>query len=207
VSKLTRCEASFSLHPGIECKIIASNPHRSRGLHPAVSFFAGGSTASLLGPFRIHRAEAISERRRTASSVTNVLHRNAFVEAKSGRCDRVIRAAGSNRSRQLRGVFSVGKFVQDPRPNRVRNWCACRNAFAMGCIGQRQRICRRNIQPKVTGIRGGIRSRIARVFDGDGIRQIVLAIPESRHAEDPVAVSTSGIAAKGNCKQFEVLAC
>ena len=83
---------------------------------PAVSFFAGGSTASLLGPFRIHRAEAISERRRTASNVTNVLHRNAFVEAKSGRCDRVIPAARSNRSRELRGVFSVGKFVQDPPP-------------------------------------------------------------------------------------------
>src|SRR5713101_8168651 len=83
---------------------------------PAVSFFAGGSTASLLGPFRIHRAEAISERRRTTSTVTNVLHRNAFDEAKSGRCDSVIRAAGSNRSRQLRGVFSAGKFVQDPPP-------------------------------------------------------------------------------------------
>ena|ERR1700674_1164402 len=83
---------------------------------PAESFFAGGGTASLLGPFWIHRAEAISERRRTASSVTNVLHRDAFVEAKSGRCDRVIRAAGRNRSREIRGVFSAGKFVQDPRP-------------------------------------------------------------------------------------------
>src|ERR1700687_2044489 len=72
---------------------------------PAVSSLAVGSTASLLGPFRIHRAEAISKRRRTTSSVTNVLHRNAFDEAKSGRCDRVIRAAGSNRSRQLRGSF------------------------------------------------------------------------------------------------------
>src|ERR1700693_1228599 len=92
-----------------------NTPYRSPGLHPAVSFCAGGSTASLLGPFRIHRAEAISEQRRTTSSVTNVLHRNAFVEAKSGRCDRVIRAAGRNRSREIRGVFSAGKFVQDPR--------------------------------------------------------------------------------------------
>src|ERR1700686_3547595 len=94
---------------------------------PAVSFFPRGSTASLLGPFRIHRAEAISERRRIASGVTNVLDRNAFDEAKSGRSDvdpplcvnkvdGVIRAAGSNRSRELRGVFSVGKFVQHPRP-------------------------------------------------------------------------------------------
>ena len=64
---------------------------------------------------------------------------------------------------------------------------------------QRQGICRRNIQPKATGIR----SRIARVFDGDGIRQIVPAIPESRQAEDPVAVHASGISAKGNRKQFE----
>ena len=49
----------------------------------------------------------------------NVLHRNAFDEAKSGRCDidrplgvikkrtGFIRAARSTRSRQLRGVFSV----------------------------------------------------------------------------------------------------
>jgi hypothetical protein len=66
-------------------------------------------------------------------------------------------------------------------------------------MGQRQRICRRNIQPKVTWIR----SRIARVFDGDGIRRIVLAIPQSRQAEDPVAVHAAGISAKGNRKQFE----
>jgi hypothetical protein len=166
---------------------------------PAVSFFAGSSTASLLGPFRIQRAEAISERRRTASTVINVLHRNGFDEAKSGRCDRVIRAAGSNRSRQLRGVFSVGKFVQDPRPI----------VFGMGelagmlsrwdCMGQRRGSCRRNIQPKVTWIR----SRIARVFDGDGMRRIVLAIPESRQAEDRVTVRAGGISAKGNRKQFE----
>jgi hypothetical protein len=67
------------------------------------------------------------------------------------------------------------------------------------CLGQRQGIYRRNIQPKVTGIR----SRIARVFDGDGIRRIVLAFPESRQAEDPVAVHAGGISAKGNRKQFE----
>jgi hypothetical protein len=67
------------------------------------------------------------------------------------------------------------------------------------CMGQRQGICRRNIQPKVTGIR----SRIARVFDGGRIRRIVLAIPESRQAEDLVAVRAGGISAKGNRKQFE----
>jgi hypothetical protein len=66
-------------------------------------------------------------------------------------------------------------------------------------MGQSQGTCRRNIQPTVTWIR----SRIARVFDGDGIRRIVLAIPESRQAEDPVAVHAGGISAKGNRKQFE----
>ena len=64
---------------------------------------------------------------------------------------------------------------------------------------QRQGICRRNIQPKVTEIR----SRIARVLDGDGIRRIVFAIPESRQAEDPFAVRAGGISTKGNRKQFE----
>src|SRR6266851_8157616 len=166
---------------------------------PAVSFFAGGSTASLLGPFRIHRAEAISERRRTTSTVTNVLHRNAFDEAKSGRCDWAIRAAGSNRSRQLRGVFSAGKFVQDPGPIVFEIGVLAGVLSRWDCMGQRQGICRRNIQPKVTGIR----SRIARVLDGDGIRRIVLAIPESRQAEDLVAVRAGGISAKGNRKQFE----
>src|SRR6266851_5222696 len=165
---------------------------------PPVSFFAGGSTASLLGPSRIHRAEAISERRRTTSSVTNVLHRNSFDEAKSGRCDRVIRAAGSNRSRQLR-VFSVGKFVQDPRPIVFGIGVLAGVLSRWDCMGQRQGNCRRNIQPKVTGIR----SRIARVFDGGRIRRIVLAIPESRQAEDLVAVRAGGISAKGNRKQFE----
>jgi len=66
-------------------------------------------------------------------------------------------------------------------------------------MGQRQGICCRNIQPRVTWIR----SRIASVFDGDGIRRIVLAIPESRHAEDPFAVHAGGLSAKGNRKQFE----
>src|SRR6266852_512602 len=166
---------------------------------PALSFFAGSSTASLRGPFRIQRSQAISERRRTASSVTNVLHRNAFVEAKSGRCDRVIRAAGRNRSRPLRGVFSVGKFVQDPRPIGFGIGVLAGVLSRWDCMGQRQGICRRNIQPKVTWIR----SRIARVLDGDGIRRIVLAIPESRYAEDPVAVHAVGLSAKGNRKPFE----
>src|ERR1022692_4931332 len=49
----------------------------------------------------------------------------------------------------------------------------------------------------------GIPSGIAGVFDGGGIRRIVLAIEESRQSEDAVAVGTSGIAAKGNCKQFQ----
>jgi len=66
-------------------------------------------------------------------------------------------------------------------------------------MGQRQGICRRNIQPKVTWIR----SRIAWVFDGDGIRRIVLAIPESRQAEDPVAVRAIGSAYDGDGEQFE----
>src|ERR1700682_3189978 len=59
-------------------------------------------------------------------------------------------------------------------------------------MGKRQGICRRNIQPNVSWIR----SRIERVFDGDGIRRIVLAIPQSRFP-------AGGISAKGNRKQFE----
>src|SRR5258708_17093182 len=66
-------------------------------------------------------------------------------------------------------------------------------------MGQRQGICCRDIQPKVTWIR----SRIASVFDGDGMRRIVLAIPESRQAESPFAVHAGGISAEGNRKQFE----
>src|ERR1700694_5033030 len=118
---------------------------------PAVSFFAGGSTASLLGPFRVHRAEAISERRRTTSSVTNVLHRNAFDEAKSGRCD-VDPPLGVNKED---GVYPSGgkqSFASASRrlfrgqvravstSNRVRNWCACRVAFAKGLHGAKARL-------------------------------------------------------------------
>ena len=97
----------------------------------------------------------------------------------------------------------MGKFVQDPRPIVFGIGVLAGVLSRWDCMGQGQRICRRNIQPKVTGIRGGIRSRIARVFDGDGIRRIVLAIPESRPAEDPVAVHAGAISAKGNRKQFE----
>src|ERR1017187_3620404 len=56
-----------------------------------------------------------------------------------------------------------------------------------------------NVQPEVIGIPGGI----AGVFDRHGIRRIVLAIQESGQSEDAVAVSTSGIAAKGDGKQFQ----
>jgi hypothetical protein len=66
-------------------------------------------------------------------------------------------------------------------------------------MSQKRRIRRRDIQPKVTGIR----SRIAGVRDGDGIRLIVPAISEFRHAEDPVAVGAGKISAKGNGKQFQ----
>src|SRR5258708_15386378 len=66
-------------------------------------------------------------------------------------------------------------------------------------MGQRQGICCRDIQPKVTWIR----SRIASVFDGDGMRRIVLAIPESRQAESPFAVHAGGISPEGNRQQFE----
>ena len=72
----------------------------------------------------------------------NVLYRNAFDEPKSGRCDihgslrvveriRLIGAARSQLSRELRGVLSMGKFDAEPMPNRVRNWCAYRDAFAV----------------------------------------------------------------------------
>jgi hypothetical protein len=85
---LSRCEAPFLHCHKIECWIMRSTPaQKAVDSTPAVSFFAGSSTASLLGPFRLRRAEAISERRRTTSSVTNVLYRSAFDEAKSGRCD------------------------------------------------------------------------------------------------------------------------
>src|SRR4029077_8508116 len=56
-----------------------------------------------------------------------------------------------------------------------------------------------NIQPEVIGIPSGN----AGVFNGDGIRRIVLAIQESGKAENPIAVRAGGIAAKGNRKQFQ----
>src|SRR5208282_2440624 len=62
-----------------------------------------------------------------------------------------------------------------------------------------QGIRRKDIQPEVIGIPSGI----AGVFDGDGIRRIVLAIQESRQAENPIAVRAGGIAAKRNRKQFQ----
>jgi hypothetical protein len=57
----------------------------------------------------------------------NVIHRNAFDEPKSGRCDihgslrivqriRFIGAPGSQLSRELRGVLSMGKLMENPRP-------------------------------------------------------------------------------------------
>ncbi len=67
------------------------------------------------------------------------------------------------------------------------------------CTGRKDGIGGQNIQPEVIGIPGGI----AGVFDRDGIRRIVLAIQESGEAENPVAVGASGIAAKGNGKQFQ----
>src|SRR5208283_5981973 len=66
-------------------------------------------------------------------------------------------------------------------------------------MGRKDRISRQNVQPEVIGIPSGI----AGVFDGDGIRRIVLAIHESRQAENPVTVRASGIPAKGNRKQFQ----
>src|SRR4029077_14768780 len=56
-----------------------------------------------------------------------------------------------------------------------------------------------NIQPEVIGIPSGN----AGVFNGDGIRRIVLAIQESGKAENAIAVRASGIAAQGNRKQFQ----
>ena len=106
---------------------------------------------------------------------------------------------GRQSFRQLRGVFSAGKFVQDPPPIVFGGGVLAAVLSRWHCMEQKQGICRRKIQPKVTGIR----SRIARVFDGDGIRRIVLAIPESRQAEDRVTVRAGGISAKANCKQFE----
>jgi len=108
-------------------------------------------------------------------------------------------SGGSNRSRQLRGVFSEGKFVQDPRPIVFGIGELAGMLSRRDCMGQRRGSCRRNIQPKVTWIR----SRITKVFDGDGIRRIVLAIPESRQAEDRVTVRAGGISAKANRKRFE----
>jgi hypothetical protein len=69
----------------------------------------------------------------------------------------------------------VGQFVQDPRPIVFGIGVLAGVLSRWDCMGQRQSICRRNTPPKVTGIR----SRIARVFDSDGIRRIVLAIPAS----------------------------
>src|ERR1700681_416765 len=108
-------------------------------------------------------------------------------------------SGGSNRSRQLRGVFSEGKFVQDPRPIVFGIGELAGMLSRRDCMGQRRGRCCRNIQPKVTWIR----SRITKVFDGDGIRRIVLAIPESRQAEDRVTVRAGGISAKANRKRFE----
>jgi hypothetical protein len=95
--------------------------------------------------------------------------------------------------------FRLGKFIQNPRPI----------VFGIGVFigmlsrwywaGRKQGIRRWNIQPEVIGIPSGIDG----VFDGDGMRRIVLAIQESGQAEDAVAVGTSGIATKGNGKQFQ----
>src|SRR5258708_40325497 len=49
----------------------------------------------------------------------------------------------------------------------------------------------------------GMPSGIARVFDCDRIRGIVLAIQESRQAKDAVTVGAGGIAAKADRKQFQ----
>jgi hypothetical protein len=65
--------------------------------------------------------------------------------------------------------------------------------------GTKGRIRRQNVQPEVIDIPSGI----AGVFDGDGIRRIVLAIQESRQAKHAVAVRAGGIAAKGDGKQFQ----
>ena len=97
----------------------------------------------------------------------------------------------------------MGKFVQDPRPIVFGIGVLAGVLSRWDCMGQGQRICRRNIQPKVTGIRGGIRSRIARVFDDDGIQRIVLGTPEPQQGEEPVAGHAAGISAKGNRRQFE----
>ena len=67
------------------------------------------------------------------------------------------------------------------------------------CAGRKDGVGGQNIQPEIIGIPGGI----AGVFDRHRIRGIVLAIEESGQAENPVAVGTSGIAAKGNGKQFQ----
>src|ERR1700687_6287681 len=91
------------------------------------------------------------------------------------------------------GVFSAGKVVQDPRPIVFGIGVLAEVLSRWDCMGQKHRIRCRDIQPKVTGIR----SRIARVRDGDGIRLIVPAISESRHAEGPVAVGVGEISAEG----------
>jgi hypothetical protein len=71
-----------------------------------------------------------------------------------------IRAAGSNHSRQLRGVFSAGKFVQNPGPIVFGIGVLAGVLLRWDCMGQRQGIYLWNIQRKVTWIR----NRIARIL-------------------------------------------
>jgi hypothetical protein len=67
------------------------------------------------------------------------------------------------------------------------------------CAGRKDGVGGQNIQPEIVRIPGGI----AGVFDCHRIRGIVLAIEESGQTENPVTVGTSGVAAKGNGKQFQ----
>src|SRR5260370_25142657 len=87
---------------------------------PAVSFFTGGSAASLLGPFRIHRAEAISERRGGTRSGARGLHPDALGEGQARRPDRGIRAAENNTSPQPRAAISVRRRARDAPPTLLR---------------------------------------------------------------------------------------
>src|SRR5438552_5162588 len=62
-----------------------------------------------------------------------------------------IRAAESKRSRQLRGVFSVGKLVQNPTPIVFGINVLAGPLSRWDCMRQRHGIHCRNFPPKVTG--------------------------------------------------------
>src|SRR5260370_6490064 len=49
----------------------------------------------------------------------------------------------------------------------------------------------------------GIRDQIAGIFDSDAVSGIVLAIQETRHAEDTVAVRAGRVATEGDGEQLQ----